>query len=61
MSAAIVKNKRVGIVFFIYINSKKNYKKIIKANFEVSFKTHFLKFIGKKKSSLYIKFPTLKI
>lgn len=31
MSAAIVKNKRVGIVFFIYINSKKNYKKIIKA------------------------------
>ena len=30
MSTAIVK-KRVGIVFFIYINSKKNYKKIIKA------------------------------
>lgn len=31
MSSAIEKNKRVGIVFFIYINSKKNYKKIIKA------------------------------
>ena len=44
-----------------YLFSTKISTNIIKANFEVSFKTHFLKFIGKKKSSLYLKFPTLKI
>lgn len=31
MSTSFKENKRIGIVYFVYINSKKNYKRIIKA------------------------------
>ena len=44
MSSAIEKNKRVGIVFFIYINSKKNYKKIFSVLGKSCLKNYYLAF-----------------